>query len=268
MGYLIQRCCLTIIRIPIIKTRRSHDILIYIVGILDQGLALLTLSWDKNWDSHSLVNGYPSFYPRIALVAPSPGKTVCTLIQHPVSFHVSPCEPRTYLVIVVNPSVHLGITSHQNVVSEHDEPAHTTHGGDNQEPGHCAEHWPTDRTSWHGNLSALLAFCEGNPPVTMRWHKKWHKGLVMRSSGVFFDVSLDMLLNKQWNCRGSETPWRSCDITELKCHFMQELLVIILESTAYLALGEHFFWCILWFERQKFCAQLCTDNRNPLKSPT
>ena len=37
------------------------------------GLALLTLSWDKNWDSHSLVNGYPRFYPRIALVAPSPG---------------------------------------------------------------------------------------------------------------------------------------------------------------------------------------------------
>ena len=36
------------------------------------GLALLTLSWDKNWASHSLVNGYPSFYPRIALVAPSP----------------------------------------------------------------------------------------------------------------------------------------------------------------------------------------------------
>ena len=36
------------------------------------GLALLTISWDKNWDSHSLVNGYPSFYPRIALVAPSP----------------------------------------------------------------------------------------------------------------------------------------------------------------------------------------------------
>ena len=39
-----------------------------------QGLALLKLSWDKNWDSHSLVNGYPSFYPRIALVAPGPGK--------------------------------------------------------------------------------------------------------------------------------------------------------------------------------------------------
>ena len=38
------------------------------------GLALLTLSWEKNWDSHSLVNGYPSFYPRIALVAPSPDR--------------------------------------------------------------------------------------------------------------------------------------------------------------------------------------------------
>ena len=37
------------------------------------GLASLTLSWDKNWDSHSPMNGYPSFYPRIALVAPSPG---------------------------------------------------------------------------------------------------------------------------------------------------------------------------------------------------
>ena len=40
--------------------------------LASQGLALLTLSWDKNWDSHSLVNGYPRFYPRIALVAPSP----------------------------------------------------------------------------------------------------------------------------------------------------------------------------------------------------
>ena len=39
------------------------------------GLALLTLSWDKNWDSHSLVYGYPSFYPSIALVAPSPEKS-------------------------------------------------------------------------------------------------------------------------------------------------------------------------------------------------
>ena len=45
------------------------------------GLALLSLSWDKNWDSHSLVNGYPSFYPRIALVAPSPGILFYILIS-------------------------------------------------------------------------------------------------------------------------------------------------------------------------------------------
>ena len=47
-----------------------------------QGLALLTLSWDKNRDSHSLVNGYPNFYPRIALVAPSPGVTTAELWLH------------------------------------------------------------------------------------------------------------------------------------------------------------------------------------------
>ena len=47
------------------------------------GLALLTLSWDKNWDSHSLVNGYPSFYPRIALAAPSPGWSLSGTIRPP-----------------------------------------------------------------------------------------------------------------------------------------------------------------------------------------
>ena len=47
------------------------------------GLALLTLYWDKNWDSHSLVNGYPSFYPRIALVAPSPGWSLSGTIRPP-----------------------------------------------------------------------------------------------------------------------------------------------------------------------------------------
>ena len=59
-----------------------------------QGLALLTLSWDKNWDSHSLVNGYPSFYPRIALVAPSP---------------VGYCRSVTNLTPVVTPSWQLDI---------------------------------------------------------------------------------------------------------------------------------------------------------------
>ena len=33
----------------------------------------MALSWDGNWDSHSLVNGCPSFCPGIVLLAPSPG---------------------------------------------------------------------------------------------------------------------------------------------------------------------------------------------------
>ena len=53
-------------------TRELVDKVVCSSYVTHQGLALLTLSWDKNWDSHSLVNGYPSFYPRIALVAPSP----------------------------------------------------------------------------------------------------------------------------------------------------------------------------------------------------
>ena len=40
---------------------------------LCQCLALLKLSWDKNWDSHSPTNSYPRFYSRIALVVPRPG---------------------------------------------------------------------------------------------------------------------------------------------------------------------------------------------------
>ena len=51
-----------------------RDVVCIVFGVPAlQGLALLTLSWDKNWESHSLLNGYPSFYPRIALVTPSPG---------------------------------------------------------------------------------------------------------------------------------------------------------------------------------------------------
>ena len=65
----------------ILNNGRSLDSLgvwggLWFVDVTGLDLALLTLSWDKNWDSHSLVNGYPSFYPRIALVAPSLGVLV------------------------------------------------------------------------------------------------------------------------------------------------------------------------------------------------
>ena len=73
-----------------------------------QGLALLTLSLDKNWDSHSLVNGYPSFYPRIALVAPSPG---VWLIKWPRGSSVAYlhlfCQSTCVWPIYVSPSVQI-----------------------------------------------------------------------------------------------------------------------------------------------------------------
>ena len=50
------------------------------------GLALLTLSWDKNWDIHSLVKGYPIFYPRITLVAPSPGRLLLVALVLQIRF--------------------------------------------------------------------------------------------------------------------------------------------------------------------------------------
>ena len=57
-----------------IKTLSEPVLTDHQLGLLEihLGLPLLTLSWDKNWDNHSPMNGYLSFYPRIALVAPSP----------------------------------------------------------------------------------------------------------------------------------------------------------------------------------------------------
>ena len=50
-------------------------------------------------------------------------------------------------------------------------------------------------TSWRYGMKTLGAFlapfCEENPPVVFP-----HKGLIMRSFGVVFDVSLNKLLNK------------------------------------------------------------------------
>ena len=39
------------------------------------GLALLTLTWDKNWDSHSLVNGFPSFLSQDSVSSAKPWMT-------------------------------------------------------------------------------------------------------------------------------------------------------------------------------------------------
>ena len=71
------------LKIQLVHIIRTYFEICFNDNLIGQGLALQTLSWDKNWDSHSLVNGYPSFYPRIALVAPSPGEHIkFGIIQH------------------------------------------------------------------------------------------------------------------------------------------------------------------------------------------
>ena len=61
-------------------------------------------------------------------------------------------------------------------------------------------------TSSNGNISALLAFCEGNPPVTGGFPLQRP---VTWSFDVFFDVRMNKRLSKQSRCRWFKTPWRS-----------------------------------------------------------
>ena len=61
-------------------------------------------------------------------------------------------------------------------------------------------------------LSALLADCEGNPPVTGRFRSQRP---VMLSFDVFFDQRLNKRSSKRWRRRWFETPscslWRQCN---------------------------------------------------------
>ena len=64
----------------------------------------------------------------------------------------------------------------------------------------CASWWR------HQTFSALLALCEGNPPVT-GWFPSQRP--VTWSIDVFFDLRQNKRLNKQSRRRWFETPWRS-----------------------------------------------------------
>ena len=67
-------------------------------------------------------------------------------------------------------------------------------------------------TSSNGNISASLALCAGNSPVTGEFPAQWP---VMRSFDVFFDRRLNKWLSKQSWGWWSETPlcslWRHCN---------------------------------------------------------
>ena len=76
-----------------------------------------------------------------------------------------------------------------------------------QEPHNS--YWAQELTWWRHQMEtfpALLALCEGNPPVT---------GGVTRGCDVFFDLRLNKLLNKQSRRWRFETPlrsfWRHCN---------------------------------------------------------
>ena len=67
-----------------------------------------------------------------------------------------------------------------------------------------------------GTFSALLALCEGNPPVTAGFPSQRP---VTRNFYVFFDLCLNKRLSKQSRRRWFETPshalWRRCNATEI-----------------------------------------------------
>ena len=69
-------------------------------------------------------------------------------------------------------------------------------------------------------LPALLALYEGNAPVADGFP---HKGKMMPSFDVCFDVSPNEPLNKESSCRWFERPCCSCNVTVVTSHFMHNL---------------------------------------------
>ena len=77
----------------------------------------------------------------------------------------------------------------------------------------------SDANSWWRHrmetFSALLALCEGNPPVTAGFPSQKP---VPRSFDVFFDLCLNKRLSKQSRRRWFETPsrslWRNCNVLQ------------------------------------------------------
>ena len=64
------------------------------------------------------------------------------------------------------------------------------------------------------SLSMLLAFYDGNPPVTGGFPSPRR---VMQSCDVFFDIGLNKLLSKHSSCMWFLTPLYSCDVTVTRC---------------------------------------------------
>ena len=111
--------------------------------------------------------------------------------------------------------------------------------------GNCCNSTPTVRlyimTSSNGNISASLALCAGNSPVTDEFPAQRS---ATQSFDDFFDLRLNQQLNKQWWRRWFETPsrslWRHCN--ELS-RWRQDVETL----SVFLALGEGNPSLIGWF---------------------
>ena len=149
-----------------------------------QGLALLMPSWDKNWDSHSLVNGYPSFYPRIALVAPCPGDI--TPAPHTSAIFVT----RSVLISSYEKTTRFVCQTRRHGIGRH-----------------CVCNGKGTRFECSPNAYSTLEFVGAilQSPVD---HLAEMRGFYM-----FFVVSLSNLSNKLWNCLWNETPLWSYDVS-------------------------------------------------------
>ena len=78
-------------------------------------------------------------------------------------------------------------------------------------------YWDGNFSWWRHQMetfSALLAHCEGNPPVTGGFPSQRPE---TRSFHVFFDLRLNIRLNKQWRRRWfapSPSLWRQCHVVQ------------------------------------------------------
>ena len=81
-------------------------------------------------------------------------------------------------------------------------------------------------TSWHGNTFHITGPLWGESIIHhVESHHKWP---AMWSFVVFFDVSLNKLLNNQSSCWWFEMPWCSCVICVMMRHASQQPLLEIL----------------------------------------
>ena len=113
-------------------------------------------------------------------------------------------------------------------------------------PHHVLAHHPGANAWWRHQMetfSALLALCEGNPPVT---GGPPSQRPVTRRFDVFFDLRLNKRLSKQSRRRWFETQsrslWRHCDFNE-HAHFVH---VGLLSDVPYSTItAKHSGWSAL-----------------------